>query len=67
MSGDDSMDGGGRAKQGAVAEPRLKGEAEMSCRHLTCLHAAERPDMDVRAGAERSRLGCAMEGMHGGY
>jgi hypothetical protein len=73
-------------------ETRLKGEAEMSCRHLTCLHAAERPDMgeprkrrtpgqgwpgwtsrgvriaqrEVRAGVERSQLGYAREGRHGG-
>jgi len=48
-------------------EARLKvGEAEMSRRHLTCLRAAERPDTDVRAGVERSQLGYAREGGHGG-
>jgi hypothetical protein len=33
----------------------LQGEAGMSRMHLTCIRAAERPAMDGRAGAKRSR------------
>ena len=44
-----------------------EGEAETSHRHLTCLRAAERPDMEVRAGVERSQPSYAREGRHGGH
>jgi hypothetical protein len=40
------------------------GEPEVSRAHLTCARAGERRDMEVPAGAERSRRGRAKEGWH---
>ena len=41
----------------------VEGEAGMSWTHLTCVHAAERPNINGRAGAYRSRRGDAGEGI----
>lgn len=46
-----------RARSAGRATGRpARGEAELSQMHLTCICAAERPYMDVRAGVIRSHL-----------
>ena len=56
-----------RARDGCRSVPdklwrALEGEAEISCMHLTCMHAAERPATDGRAGIERSHRRHARDG-----